>query len=115
MIRGLPVRCGGVRAFVQPILDIAMASPGVILSNPHFFGLPPKLQLFIYSHECAHRILGSNEASDCWAIRTGRDLGWFLQDHIAYPQAYFGRSSGDWTHAPGPLRVSRMATCYGLR
>ena len=113
VIAGLQVQCGGVPTFVQPIPDIAMARPGVIVLNPKLFELPGSLKLFVYAHECAHHLLGNNEANaDCWAIRTGRQQGWFKPSDISYLIQYFGNSPGDWTHAPGPYRIANMMACF---
>ena len=115
VIAGMPVQCYGVPAVVTPINDIAMARPGVIILSPQFFQLPGKLQLFIYAHECAHhvpQISGNEDMADCWAIKVGRVQGWFTQQDIVYLQQYFGGSPGDWTHAPGPIRVQQMINCF---
>lgn len=113
MLPGGPVNCGPIPTLVQPIPDIAMARPGWIILNPSFFQLPYVLQYFVYAHECAHHIVGSNEAaSDCWAIRTGRDQGWFKDSDIGWLVSYFGGSPGDWTHAPGPIRIANLIECF---
>ncbi|HEV7992894.1 MAG TPA: hypothetical protein VGP25_13770 [Gemmatimonadaceae bacterium] len=115
VIGGMTVQCYGVPAVVTPINDIAMARPGAIILNPTFFQLPGKLQLFIYAHECAHhvpQIAGNEGMADCWAIKVGRVQSWFVQEDIAYLQQYFGNSPGDWTHAPGPVRVQTMINCF---
>ena len=32
---------------------------------------------------------------------------------MAYIERYFGQNPGDWSHAPGPLRVAQLMTCFG--
>jgi hypothetical protein len=113
IIAGLPVSCGGVPALVRVVDDVAVSVSGAIILNPAFFRLPGKLQLFVYAHECAHQILGANEAkADCWAIQTGRDQGWFRQSDIGYLIQLFGDSPGDWTHAPGQERIAKLMACF---
>ncbi len=112
-LAGVPVNCGGVPTAIQPIGDIAMARPGWIILNPSLFSMPPVLQLFIYAHECGHHVVGANEsAADCWAIRLGRNQGWFRPRDFNWLIGYFGGNPGDWTHAPGHERVRRMSACF---
>ena len=113
VIGGVPVSCRGAVTIVAPIDDIARAVPGQIILNPMLFQLPPVVQVFVYAHECAHQIVGSNEmAADCWAIKLGRNQGWLPAAAIGVIQQYFGNSPGDWTHEPGPTRIARMQSCY---
>lgn len=113
MLAGVPVVCGAVPTLIQPIQDVAMARPGIIILSPGIFSLPPVIQVFIYAHECGHHIVGNSESdADCWAIQTGRNQGWFSADDFRWLILYFGRSPGDWTHAPGPQRLQYMEACY---
>jgi hypothetical protein len=58
-------------------------------------------------------IAGSNEAaSDCWAMKIGRDQGWLPPQAANLIAANFVNSPRDWMHAPGPYRVQYMAACY---
>ncbi|MEQ9210020.1 MAG: hypothetical protein RLN96_09310, partial [Pseudomonadales bacterium] len=49
----------------------------VIILGPGFFNwVPPLVGQFWFLHECAHHVVGGNEAaSDCFAIRNLRNLG----------------------------------------
>ncbi|MFC3195870.1 hypothetical protein ACFODZ_16570 [Marinicella sediminis] len=112
-IAGMNVNCGNVVTVIDNIDDIAMARPGYIILNPMFFNLSAPLQHFIYAHECAHHLLGSDEYSaDCWAMKTGRDQGWLPPFAATQVGQAFLNSPGDWTHAPGPIRVQQMQACY---
>ena len=117
IIGGIQMNCGGVNTVVQNISDIAMARPGWIILHPNFFQLPAALQRFMYGHECAHHLQpsGGEPGADCLAIKVGRDQGWFRQEDIRYLIQYFGNSPGDWTHWPGPPRVSFMIGCFNTR
>jgi hypothetical protein len=133
MIGGMPVYCNDFRGIpvtliANPALnDVGMATLGpagqpVMILNPTVVGaMPPAMQLFWYGHECAHHALGhiarrgiTNEAeADCWAVRTGRQQGWFPPQAFQYLIAYLGNSPGSaWGHLPGPARVQNMMACY---
>lgn len=113
VIAGVPLMCGGASAYVAHIPDIAMAYSGALLFRPDFFSLPPYIQWYIYAHECAHQLVGGNEqAADCWAVRLGRDQGFFPPQALHQICAYTFPSPGDWTHLPGPYRCQQMLACY---
>lgn len=114
-IDGLPVSCGPTVFILNPSLpDVGMAQPGVIHMNPNvLWSMPTSLKLFWASHECGHQVVGANEsAADCWAIRLGRNQGWFPPSEFNHLIWMFRNNTGDITHPPGPVRVSRMIACY---
>jgi hypothetical protein len=114
VLAGMPVSCGTAQTLIQPHLgDIARAVPGYILLDPYLLQMPAPIQLFVYAHECAHQLFGSDEATaDCWAARTGREQGWLRPDDLPLIARTFAASPGDWTHAPGPIRAAHLARCY---
>lgn len=116
-----PVSCGRVVTIVQyGIGDAARAVPGgpgnppAILLDPGFLTTAPlPVQLFTYAHECGHHVVGSSEnAADCWAARLGRQQGWFTQQTMQFLVQVFQWSPGDWTHAPGQVRLNNIWNCY---
>lgn len=110
---GFPVTCGSVPTSFELIGDIAQARPGWIILHPNILNLPTVVQVFIYAHECGHHNVGANDAAaDCWAIRVGRNQGWFAAADINWLVAYFGHSTGDFSHAPGPARIGQMVRCF---
>lgn len=114
-IDGIPVNCGSVTTILDPSLnDVGMARPGVIVLNPNILSnMSTSMRLFWYAHECGHHIVGANEAAaDCWAIRTGRDQGWFPPYAFDEMIEQFRYNPGSFTHAPGPIRVEQMMQCY---
>jgi len=114
-VDGIPVGCGGVTFVLDPNLnDVGQAAPGIIRLNPNVLGaLPTTLKLFWVSHECGHHVVGFSEnAADCWAIRLGRDQGWFPPKAFDEMIAMFRNNPGDFSHAPGPVRVQNMINCY---
>jgi hypothetical protein len=113
VMAGVPLSCNGAISYVAHIPDIAMAQPGALYFRPDYFSLPPYVQWFVYAHECAHQFYGGNEqAADCWAVKLGRQQGFFPPDAINQICAFTFPSPGDWTHLPGPLRCQQMQVCY---
>ncbi|MGE0677209.1 hypothetical protein [Pseudolabrys sp.] len=88
--------------------------PPRIILDPMIVGsLPPKVQLFFYAHECGHHMVGMNEnAADCWAAKVGKAQGWFSPSDMQYLVQIFQWNPGDWTHAPGPVRLQNIWACY---
>jgi hypothetical protein len=57
--------------------------------------------------------VGNNEqAADCFAVKLGRNQGFFSPASIHQICAFTFPSPGDWTHLPGPLRCQQMQMCY---
>jgi hypothetical protein len=132
-IAGIPVYCRDansvpVATVAAPYLqDVGMANITngwpVIFLNPNVLSmLPPQIQLFWYAHECAHHVLGHalgpprftrEIEADCWAIKTGRDQGWFTENDLQTMYIYFINNPGSpWGHLPGPDRLELFEECY---
>lgn len=112
---GIPVVCGSMPTIVTPnIPDVAMNNGQAILLNPMVMGnLPTVLKLYWYAHECGHSVVGSDEVSaDCWAIRTGRNQGWFPPQAFELLIQMFKDNPGGMRHPSGPNRVLNMMQCY---
>jgi hypothetical protein len=78
-----------------------------------FQGLPTPLKLYWVAHECGHYQVGNSEvAADCWAIRTGRNQGWFPPQAFQALMQMFQNNPGDMAHPSGPVRVQNMWYCY---
>jgi hypothetical protein len=106
-------RCGWVPTTLGDIPDIAYSTPGMIHLNPAIFRLPRTLQLFWYAHECAHQLHGTSEGqADCWAVRSGRDEGWFREEDLALIEWALEGNPGDESHDPGPQRIALIARCF---
>jgi hypothetical protein len=114
-IDGIPVFCGNLPTVVTPnIPDGAMNNGQAILLNPMVLGrLPTVLKLYVYAHECGHAVVGADEVgADCWAIRTGRDQGWFPPEAFGLLIEFFRNNPGSLRHPPGLVRVNNMMQCY---
>ena len=115
-VDGYPVSCGPVIfVLTSQLQDVGMADgQGHIFLNPYMFeGLPTPLKLYWVAHECGHYQVGSSEvAADCWAIRTGRNQGWFPPQAFQALMVMFQNNAGDMAHPSGPARVQNMWSCY---
>lgn len=114
-VDGIPVACGPVVFVLDPNLqDVGMARPGYIFLNPFYFQpMSTSAKLFWIGHECGHHVVGVNEsAADCWAVRLGRDQGWFPPQTFYEMIHQMQNNPGDFFHPPGPDRVRHMMTCY---
>jgi hypothetical protein len=115
LIDGIPVACGALPTVITPTIpDAGMNNGQAIWLNPMVLGqLPTVLKLYVYAHECGHAAEGPNEVdADCWAIRTGRDQGWFPPQAFALLIQFFQNNPGSLRHPPGPVRVQNMMQCY---
>lgn len=108
--------CGWVPSSLEQINDIALSTPGMIHLNPDILRLPRPLALFWYAHECAHQLYGTSEGqADCWAIRSGRDAGWFREQDFELIQWALEGNQGDSRHMPGPRRIALIWRCFSTR
>ncbi len=123
-IGGVPMHCttsSGQRAaiFIDPSVDhnIGRAMNNgypIIVLGPGFFNrVPPLVGKFWFLHECAHHVVGGNEAAaDCFAIRNLRDLGLIRHprqvDELLYQ---ISQMPGSFRHLPGPPRAQNIYFC----
>lgn len=87
----------------------------VIQLGPGFFNsVPPVVAQFWFLHECAHLVVGSNEAlSDCCAIKNLRNLGLiYNQAQIRGLLEQVYQMPGSYTHLPGPERAQNIYNCF---
>lgn len=114
-IDGKAVGCGNIPIILdRSITDVGLSGYGLIYLNPDYLdGLQTGLRLWWLAHECAHHVVGPDEAAaDCWSIRRGRDEGWFPPELFRPMQRMFAFNRGDSEHPPGPVRVANMISCY---
>jgi hypothetical protein len=114
-IGGQVFSCGAIPAVIFPGgSDIATATPGAININwPLFSQMPLAVQAFVYAHECAHHLYGTDEnVADCWAVKIGRNQGFIDGGAVQQICQSVWISPGDWTHFPGPIRCQNMTSCF---
>jgi len=131
-IAGQPQECTdfrGRRVLTMQVADLGDVGrawvvntiPYIIMDPELLRTLPPKLQLFFYSHECAHHVLGhwynrtiyNERDADCWAIKRGRDMGVLTRQEVVNFAPWLAKSGGSaWGHLPGPERAKHLLTCF---
>lgn len=82
-------------------------NPGLMASRT------PAVQWLIFAHECGHLMTQSGEAAaDCWAVKAGRDQGWFGAWNFQDLMDELGSNPGTMSHPPGTVRIQHMITCF---
>jgi hypothetical protein len=94
--------------------DFGGAQPGLLILNPgRFGGLSTPVKLWIYSHECAHQTVGSDEVkADCVAVQRGRREGWLNADGLTQICEFMRPARADQSHFAGPQRCALMLQCF---
>jgi hypothetical protein len=112
-LAGYRATCGSVDTMIPPIDDIAAAYNGCMFLHPRVLDLPRAQELFWYTHECAHQILGPGEAApDCWAVQQGKIQGWLTRDELSRLSGTMRRYRADETRSNGVARVVAMDACF---
>jgi hypothetical protein len=94
-----------------------VAPPRIFLNPAVLVQMPFEEQRFIGGHECAHHFLpamlrmNENDA-DCWSAMEGHKQGWFDPSVFPRMQQTFANNTGNWSHAPGPVRFGHIVNCY---
>jgi len=58
-------------------------------------------------------LFGTSEGqADCWAVRTGRDQGWFREEDFTLIEWALEGNDGDSRHMPGPQRTALIWRCF---
>ncbi len=88
--------------------------PNIHLGPGFFNSVPGVVGQFWFLHECAHHVVGSNEANaDCFAIRNMRNLG-LMNNHnqVSALISQMHHLQGSYTRLPGPQRVLNVLNCF---
>ena len=115
---GVRVRCGQRPTVLDPTLDdYGAAFPSFIILHPkRIAALPPAVQLWIYSHECAHQFRGPNEeVADCFAVQRGRRRKWLSPEGMDEICKFISPAKGSSQHYSGVQRCEIMRQCYGSK
>lgn len=123
-IGGVPMHCISnsgqqVAIYIDPSVNqnIGRAMnngyPIIILGPGFFNSVPPLVGQFWFLHECAHHVVGGNEAAaDCFAIRNLRNIGAIRHPgQVRQLLQQVGQMSGSYTHLPGPHRAQNIFNC----
>jgi hypothetical protein len=94
--------------------DFGGSMPGFLILNPNLFvGLATPVKQWIYSHECAHQAVGSNEVkADCVAVQRGKREGWLTEQSLRQVCDFMKPSRADSSHFSGPQRCRLMQRCF---
>lgn len=85
----------------------------IILNPTKLEGLPAAVRLYVYAHECGHRIYGQHETgADCYAVRRGVSEGWLDREGINAICEFIIPHPSDDVHPPGRVRCREMRACF---
>jgi hypothetical protein len=116
VLDGHRVSCGQWPTVLDPNLNDYAAStyPQFIILNMRYVGkVPTAVKLWIYSHECGHKLGASDEnKADCFAIRRGRSAGWLTSRGLDQVCSFISAGRPDRWHPAGPERCALMRECY---
>jgi hypothetical protein len=116
VIDGHRMICGNYATVLDPNLNDYAAAPYrqfIILNMPYIAKVPTAVKLWIYSHECGHKFVGTDEnKADCYAVRRGRSEGWLDASALEEVCQFISAARPDALHATGPDRCKSMRECY---
>lgn len=112
-----PVSCGTIIFMYDKTLPVAGRNngKGIIAINPEILaGMPGVLKFYVASHECAYSVLGHKDeaAIRCWAIRNGRDQGWFPPPGFAVLLHLLQKQEEGWPPPLDAAAISALKACY---
>ncbi len=123
-IGGLPMHCIAatgqtVAIYIDPAVNANIGRamnngyPIIVLGPGFFNNVPPLVGQFWFLHECAHHVVGSNEAAaDCFAIQNLRNIGAIKHPaQIAQLLDQISKMPGSYTHLPGGPRAQLVYQC----
>ena len=112
-----PVSCGTIIFMYDKTLPVAgrNTDKGIIAMNPDILaGMPGIMKLYVASHECAYSLVGRKDeaAVRCWAVRNGRDQGWFPPPGFALLLRLLQKPEVGWPPALDAAAVAALEKCY---
>jgi hypothetical protein len=114
-IDGRLMTCGRYPTVLDPdYRDFGGAHPGFLVLNPRLFGgLATPVKLWIFSHECAHQSVGTDEVkADCAAVQRGRREGWLTESGLEQVCEFMRPARQDQQHFNGVQRCELMRKCF---
>jgi hypothetical protein len=116
VLDGHRMTCGRFATMLDPNLNdyAAATSPQFIVLNMRYVArVPTAVKLWIYTHECFHKVGGPDETkADCYAVRRGRAAGWLTPSGLDQVCNFISAARGDRFHPGGPERCRLMRACY---
>ena len=115
-IAGHSMSCGSTPVFSDSSLrmeGLFVPGKGIYLNQELMQRQPPAVRMFVFKHECAHKVVGGNElAADCDAARSGAREKWLT---LAGVDTVCQALSGEPANGRYPSGVARCASirkCY---
>jgi len=115
-IAGHSMSCGSTPVFSDSSLRMEgrfVPGRGIYLNQELMQRQPPAVRIFVFKHECAHKVVGGNElAADCAAARSGAHEKWLT---LAGVDIVCKALMGDPARGPYPSGVARCTNirkCY---
>ena len=85
----------------------------LVLNGQRFVGLAAPVKLWIFSHECAHQTVGTDEVkADCAAVQRGRREGWLTLSGLEQVCEFMQAAQQDRQHFNGVQRCELMQQCF---
>jgi hypothetical protein len=113
---GHRMSCGDRATVLDPYLNDYAAAPYpqfIILNMPYIARVPTAVKLWIYSHECGHKLGGPDEnKADCYAVRRGRAEGWLNEQGLDQVCSFISAARADSAHLVGSDRCNLMRQCW---
>jgi len=114
-IDGRVMACGNAPTVLDPHQrDFGASFRGFVVLNPNLFvGLTTPVKLWIFSHECAHQTIGTDEVkADCIAVQRGRREGWLTTAGLDQICEFMQPARQDQQHFNGLHRCELMRQCF---
>lgn len=114
----IPFSCGTVIFELDSKLPVAGVNRGnghIVLNPDILESMPTALKLFIADHECAYTVVGRKDetAALCWAVRDGRDEGWYPPPTFAMLTRLLRQSpEPGWPPRLTVKQIQAMKKCY---
>ena len=115
-IAGHSMSCGSTPVFSDSSLRMEgrfVPGQGIYLNQELMQRQPPAVRMFVFKHECAHKVVGGNElAADCAAARSGAHEKWLT---LAGVDTVCKALMGEPARGPYPSGVARCTNirkCY---
>ncbi len=112
-----PVSCGATIFELDkslPVVGVNKGNGHIVLNPDILAGMPGVLKLYVAEHECAYSVVGrkSEAAAACWAVRNGRDLGWFPPESFKLLLRVLQHPEAGWPPALDAAAITALKACY---
>ena len=115
-IAGHSMTCGSTPVFSDyslPMEGQFVPGRGIYINQELMQHQPAAVRMFVFKHECAHKVVGGNElAADCAAAQSGAHEKWLTPAGVdTVCQALAGEPAGG-RYPSGVARCANIRKCY---